>query len=200
MKHAPLHAPSLEVSNPQVVAISLYLLGGDARVLDAEDIAIKTRDMFPGRFAWRKYADQVNLEAVKRELSRATEVKHGALIKGSRKHGWLLTEAGVRFAREAEGWGVVGQGRAPSPGHRDRVWLARERTRMLSSPAYQKFIDDRADEIKPEDAEDFFHLDPYVRGAVRETKLQKIRSSFVDDSQLGPAIKNIEGRLPRHEQ
>ena len=41
----------------------MYLLGGETRRVDTEDIAVKANELAPGRFAWKKYPDQINLEA-----------------------------------------------------------------------------------------------------------------------------------------
>ncbi|MFZ0829061.1 MAG: hypothetical protein WAO02_16730 [Verrucomicrobiia bacterium] len=46
------------LSNHEIVTLAVYLLGGDSKRIDTEDIAVKANELAPGRFNWRKYRDQ----------------------------------------------------------------------------------------------------------------------------------------------
>ena len=48
----------------ELITLSMYRLGGDAKSLDIEDIAMEASRISPDTFAWRKYKDQINLELV----------------------------------------------------------------------------------------------------------------------------------------
>jgi hypothetical protein len=45
------------LSNHEIVTLAVYLLGGDSKRIDTEDVAVKSNELAPGRFTWRKYAD-----------------------------------------------------------------------------------------------------------------------------------------------
>ena len=90
-----------ETPQVEVVTLAVYLLGGDQRAIDTEDVAIEAHRLAPGRFAWRKYPDQVNLELVRVYLSDAKKPAKGEWLEGSGKDGWSLTPAGLRWAKEA---------------------------------------------------------------------------------------------------
>src|SRR4051794_12358128 len=87
-----------ELANHEVVTLAVYLLGGDRGAVGTEDVAKKANELAPGRFTWRKYKDQINLEVVRVYLSDAKKKAKGAYLIGSGNTGWSLSEAGLRFA------------------------------------------------------------------------------------------------------
>ena len=87
-----------ELANYEIVVLAAYLVGGRFRHVDTEDVAVQANKIAPGRFNWRKYKDQINIENLRAFLSDAKKPKYGVYIIGSGKAGWLLTEAGVAFA------------------------------------------------------------------------------------------------------
>ena len=38
------------LSNHEIVTLAAYLLGGDSKRIDTEDVAVKTNEIAPGRF------------------------------------------------------------------------------------------------------------------------------------------------------
>lgn len=182
-----------ELTNTEIVTLAVYLLGGEARAIDVEDIAIKVNELAPGRFSWRKYKDQINLDSVRRRLSQA-KTEEGYL-GGSGTDGWLLTEAGLAFAKKkAEAVPGFDLGRETlSP--RERQWRRRERVRMLSSSACMKFDAGREKEITDKDAAAFFRLDDYVRGEARDRKVARIVNVFGDDPELGSLVSSLAERV-----
>ena len=91
---------SKSLSNYEIVTLAAYLLGGGSLTVDIEDIAIKANEIAPGRFAWRKYPNQINIDHVGSALREAKKPKNGSLLLGSSKEGWLLTEQGLAFAED----------------------------------------------------------------------------------------------------
>ncbi len=178
---------SREPSNHQIVVIATYLVGGDAQRVDTEDIAVKASEIAPRRFTWRKYPEQINIEAVRKRLWDACKPDKGGYILGSEKDGWLLTEAGVRFARKSA---KTFAGSRKRLSLRERTWLRSERDRLLSSDAFLKYKD-REGSITKRDAEGFFRIDNYVNAEARERKLLRIVNAFGDDSELGPAVRRF---------
>lgn len=59
------------LTQAELVTVAVYLLGGELRKIDTEDTAMKAHEIAPGRFAWRKYPGQINLELVRVALSDA---------------------------------------------------------------------------------------------------------------------------------
>ena len=54
--------PTIEdLRNPELVTLVVALLGGDLTYVDHEDIAVKSDELVPGRFSWRKYAGRIDL-------------------------------------------------------------------------------------------------------------------------------------------
>ena len=56
------------LSNHQIVVIAAYLVAGDSKRADTEDIAVKANQIAPGRFSWRKYPRQINIDTVRKRL------------------------------------------------------------------------------------------------------------------------------------
>lgn len=71
------------LSSHEIVTLAVFLFGGDSRCIDTEDIAVKANEIAPGRFTWRKYRDQINIEQVRAFLSDAKKAKNGAYLSGS---------------------------------------------------------------------------------------------------------------------
>lgn len=76
---------SRDLSNYQIVVIAAYLVGGDARRVDTEDIAVKANEIAPRRFSWRKYPEQINIDTVRKRLWDACKPDKGAYILGSER-------------------------------------------------------------------------------------------------------------------
>ena len=91
--------PKTKFANHELVTLSLFLLGGDAGPVDLEHIAVKANALAPGRFAWRNYPSQINIKNVDAFLWDAKKPKNGGYVLNSGKDEWLLTVAGVTFAR-----------------------------------------------------------------------------------------------------
>lgn len=182
---------SAQLANHEVVVLAAYLVGGRFRRVDTEDVAVKASEIAPGRFTWRKYRDQINMEHVRVFLSVAKKPKYGAYLIGSGNEGWLLTEAGVDFAQRHVGTlNNMDLSRVRLKA-KEKVWAARERHRMLASEAYRKFADGCLNTVTAQEAERFFRLDEYVVGKARQARLQRVINFFGDDPDLGSAIQAL---------
>ena len=190
---------SNELSNHEIVTLAVFLLGGDKKRIDTEDIAVKANELAPGRFTWRKYLDQINIENVRAFLSDAKKQKNQALLHGAGKDGWILTEAGLAFsAKRVKDLGLVDLSRR-AMSMKERNWGRRERERMLSSDAYAKFESGHPEEITLQEAESFFRVDAYVVGDARAEKVLRAINWFGEDKELGPLIRILEARLSQGE-
>jgi hypothetical protein len=181
-----------ELANHEVVTLAVYLLGGEREPVDTEDVAKRANEIAPGRFTWRKYKDQINLEVVRVYLSDAKKKAKGEYLIGSGNTGWSLSEAGLAFAREHAG--AVETLVAAEPRRnvgQDRVRQQRERARLLATEAYAKIAAGRPNDLTRRDAESFFRIDSYVQGEARRRRIATIANAHGDDPELGPVIEQL---------
>jgi len=176
-----------DLANHEIVTIALLLCGGDARTVDTEDIAVKANEIAPGRFAWRKYPDQINIDTVRKRLWDARKENKGTLVRGTERDGWELTENGVRFARKARS--QLGNANITArTSLKERRFVRAEKLRMLETEAYAKFSSGYQSSITARDAERFFRIDDYVLGEDRDKKVARSLNLLGNDRQLGPLV------------
>jgi hypothetical protein len=84
-----------ELANHEVVVLAAYLAGAQKISADTKDIAIKASQLAPGRFCWRKYKDQINIDTVRKRLWDATKEDKGAYLIGSERTGSANGEVGT---------------------------------------------------------------------------------------------------------
>jgi hypothetical protein len=179
------------IANDKIVVLAAYLAGGAQRLVDTEDIAIKANDLAPGRFSWRKYPDQINIESVRKRLYDAAKASKGGLISGGEKEGWLLTSEGLHFCSKNEKLFAEGLEYSPRLSAKERTWQTRERSRLLNETAYTKWKKGETDIITLQEAEKFFAIDDYIKGEVRKNRLQRTSKVFRGDKDLEDAIAAI---------
>lgn len=175
------------LTRPEAATLALFALGGDQEAIGTEDVAVRVAEVAPGMFAWQKYRDRIDKELVRVALSDA-RLKVGYVI-GSHAKGWMLTPAGLKFAKASADRG----GDASSPERRrpqDRQ-LERERIRLLTSEAFSGFQNGGIESVSSDEADAFFRLNVYVRGEGRERKIARIENQFGDDPDLGEAVRAL---------
>lgn len=178
------------LANHEVVTIVVYLLRGQLSAIDTEDIAIKAAEIAPGRFSWRKYPDQINLDAVRKRLWDACREDKGGYLVGSEKDGWRVTEKGVEFASgKLEGLGL--QGAQMPMTLREKQWRGRERERMLASEAFNVFEEGNVEELTKSDAYSFFRIDEHVGKEARRARVERALVFFGDDEDLGSLVRKL---------
>lgn len=191
---------NLQPSQVEIVTLAVFLLGGDQHVVDTEDVAVRASQLAPGRFSWRKYADQINLELIRVFLSDAKKRGSGALLAGSGRTGWTLTTAGQEWIQR-RGQAFLGSDlrRARKDKRADSViegrWR-RERTRILASPAWWKWNSERVSVSKRE-AEDVFRIDAYAQGRIRDLKIGRLREMFLEDVELNEFVQAMARMVAR---
>ncbi len=199
MRPRKLTPQSLEVtasfSNHEIVTLAVFLLGGRSLHVDTEDVAMKANEIAPGRFTWRKYPEQVNLELIRVYLSDAKKREKGEYLIGSGTDGWLLTEAGFRFARKAIKRLPQADLSRPVVGAKEKKWRRSERARLLASEALQKFLRYGMAAISPQEAATFFRIDDYVVGQLKEEKISRILNAFGDDAKIGEAVRQFANKV-----
>jgi hypothetical protein len=177
------------VSNVELVTLAVFLVGGDKNEVDTEDIAIKVNELAPGRFTWRKYKDQINIELVRAFLSDAKKPKNGGYLRGTGTAGWLLTDDGLKFAQDS----VASLGVPSNPVERlspaERRRRRHEQSRVLASEAFRKYAAGEFDDVSQRDASEVFRLNEYIVGDPRRVKVQKLLNVLGDDKDVGEALR-----------
>ena len=87
------------MTNPQVAVLALYSLGGATARQHQEDVAVKCYELAPRRFSWERH-DYPDIDRAGGALRDGKKAKNGALVTGDKRIGWLLTPAGIDWARE----------------------------------------------------------------------------------------------------
>jgi len=174
-----------------MVVLATYLAGGRNSYADTEDIAVKANEISPGRFTWRKYKEQINIDTVRKRLWDASKLEKGGYLVGSERDGWLLTRAGLKFCEK--NLKAIEHGTAHKERYtkRERSWFDKEKIRMLAEPAYRKLLAGNSKGITPVEAERFFRVDDYVVGEARKTKIQRAVAAFQSDPDLAKVIKKL---------
>jgi hypothetical protein len=175
--------------NHELVVLAAYLAGAQSASVDTEDIAIKASILAPGRFSWRKYKDQINIDTVRKRLWDATKADKGGYLIGSEKQGWRLTKVGFDFARrEIATASLETSTKSRRSSQVERTAKTRETKRMLREDAFVKFSRGQTSEITKSDAERFFRIDDYVTGKARAAKIERFRIMVSDNQALTLAI------------
>jgi hypothetical protein len=186
---------SAKLSNQEIVTIAVFIASQGSHRVETEDVAMEANRLAPGRFTWRKYKDQIDLEAVRKRLWDARRPDKGGFLVGSNREGWSLTQKGLIFARNAAG-SLNGLNL-----HRDRTslketqWLAAERRRLLATDAFRKYRSGGAEAVAVSDAEHFFRLDEYATGPERERRIVRLVGAFSDDRRLGKAVHQLAAKI-----
>lgn len=184
-----------KLANHQLVVVAAYLVGAQSTSADTEDIAVKVNELAPGRFSWRKYKDQINIDTVRKRLWDATKPEKGSLLIGTEKVGWRLTKAGFDFARKHIRSGPLVQPMKARASQAERTAKSREIKRMLGEGAFQKIKEGREAEITRSDAERFFRLDDYVTGKARIAKIERFRIIASANTELLSAIEILSTKV-----
>ncbi|MDX8411268.1 MAG: hypothetical protein R8K46_05270 [Mariprofundaceae bacterium] len=183
------------LSNHEIVTLATYLIGGDSCYVDTEDIAIKTNELAPGRFTWQKYKDQINLEAVRKRLWDARSKEKGTYLLGSAKKGWMLTEAGLKFASQHINTISHIDISRQNIDSKERKWRQAEKARLLSSDAFSKLQTGAVSIVTKREAEAFFRIDDYVTGDARQQKILRIKNIFGKDPDLGETVMQLASKI-----
>jgi hypothetical protein len=192
MKKLPEKRLTKDPSQMEVVTLAVHLLGGAQRAIDTEDVAVQAHRLAPGRFAWKKYPEQINLELIRVYLSDAK--MKGKLVLGSGRTGWRLTQKGLKWAEQAaRETGPVDTSRSRAAlrsGSVDEQRWRRERSRVVSSGAWTEWQTGNRD-ISTAEAKEVFRIDSYARGDLREAKITRLRSLFTEDGEIAPFLDHL---------
>jgi len=174
------------LSNSEIVVIAASRVGAAGLHADTEDIAVKANEIGPGRFTWKKYPEQINIDTVRKRLWDAR--KRGHLV-GSERAGWLLTETGATFARQYRR--SLGAEKTTRLSLNERKWRRMEKARLLTTDAHRKFRSGEISHITVREAQGFFRIDAYVGKSAIEDKILRVLNAFSDDCEIGPTVRYV---------
>ena len=184
--------PITDLSNSEIVVIAAFRTGAAGLHADTEDIAVKANEIGPGRFTWKKYPDQINIDTVRKRL---WDARNRGYLVGSERDGWLLTEVGTEFARQYKR--SLGAEKATRLSLNERKWRKLEKLRLLTTAAHLKFKSGYSSDITAREAQGFFRIDAYVGKSAIEDKILRILNAFSDDDEIGPTVKHVASLVRR---
>jgi len=191
MNKSPQKDLTYFTSQKDIAVLSVYLLGGDSKAVDTEDIAVKCHKLAPSLFSWKKYNDQINIETVRITLSDCKKKKNGALLVGSGREGWRLSTKGVEWV-STRGKVLLSKKKFKvnanrlSAGSIDTVRKKREEKRLLSSSAWNSWKETKS--IAQKDVKSLFRIDEYTTDKMMEIKIVRMKTLFKDDKEISPFI------------
>jgi hypothetical protein len=161
--------------------------------VDTEDVAIEAHKLALGRFSWRKYPEQINLELVRVALSDAKFGKE-AMLTGSGRTGWMLSPSGLAWARKHSKKLLrvdLDRRRDESrAGSVDEQRWRRERKRITATVAWNKWRKGNA-AVTPREAAEVFRIDSYAVGSMKMAKITRIMGLLAEEGELGPFLTRM---------
>jgi len=169
-----------ELSNPEILTLAVYLLGGTTSPVDLENAAIEAFKIAPKKFSWINYEDRIDLRIVQYALQDAAKSKTHYL-KGSSKYGYMLTQTGLNWARQFnEKKQITTTSRKMSPSD----LILKEKIRLKSTRAYQKFIASEKEKITIMEFREFTRVNDYFPKQIKDQRYEKIENTVREDDNL----------------
>lgn len=177
--------------NQDLVVLALYELNGDDSPVELEHIAYKVSALAPGRFNWRHYPEQIDIERVRVRLSDNKKAEHGRRVAGGGKSGWWLTAAGLVWAVKAsKEVSLTAQARPPIDATENRRRNI-ELVRIQNLPAWDKFQSSQLASATLAEAEAVFRLEEYVEGDRRKQIVDRGLNLFSSDEQISEFLQEM---------
>jgi hypothetical protein len=80
----------IDFNNLEIVAVVLFLLGGDTKPVHEEDVAIKCYELFPEKFSWKKYPQFPDKMTPLFALEARRKSENGTIIEGNTRRVFQL--------------------------------------------------------------------------------------------------------------
>ncbi len=184
------------LNNVDYVVIAAFKAGASRGFIDTEDIAKIVSDLVPGKFMWRKYNDQIDLESVRKRLYDSRKEGQGSRMVGSDKQGWSLTSNGLKWIKvnlhiiEALSTNKNGFQIKRVKGKEGQRYKF-EKNRILNSSVHEKFSRGDLDAIVLREINDLFRVDEYTTELQTENRISKILDLFFDDEYMFTMLTTI---------
>ncbi len=191
------------LSNRDVAVYALEMLGGEAHLVDTEDVALQCWLLFPAKFSWKKYPEYPDSEPGRSGLFDAAKRQYGALVTGSKDGGWMLTPSGKAWLEAKREWleaelrAHATVGRYPVAGRvrRNPSIADNEMGRLRTTRAYSKFTSNEAQHIELEDFFQFMKVSQYMPVEKYQANLRAIRILVSNDPGLQELVAELDARF-----
>lgn len=168
-----------ESTKKDVVVLALSQCEGATSSVDTEDVAVTAYRIAPQLFCWRKYADQVDIDAVRTTLRHAAEESEPR-VAGSIRTGWSLTGAGAKWV--AANRSVSAPSTRPNVNRAETAASAAESTRLRASRAFDAWR--KGEAVAEEEAAGVFRIDVYTSVQERHVRIARVRERVATDNEL----------------
>lgn len=162
-------------SKKDVVVAVVAAHGGATAVVDTEDVAVGAHRMAPALFSWRKYPEQIDLDAVRVALRHASEERPPRITGGVRA-GWSLAPAGVDWTRRTPPGGGFTESRSGT--RRESAYAAAEQSRLQKQPSFTAWRSGGS--LSRRASESIFRIDGYSTRQERELQVHRLRELIQD--------------------
>jgi len=173
-----------ELSNHQIVTIVVALLGGDADHIDREDIAIKADELATGKFNWRKYPNRIDLDAIGVALRDAKKAKNSSLVVGSNIRGWMLSSNGLKWLVALNQSKDLVEFSFENLISKIFDSLISEQKRLLSTNAYNLFLQGKKIDITKLDFFEFTRTNEYFKTKANERRYTIVENAIINHTDL----------------
>jgi hypothetical protein len=177
---------SRTLTNKQLVVVALYYLGAAERAIDTEDLAMKMAELAPGKFRWKKYPEQINLDAVRLSAKHALE-ENPPYVVGGIRNGWMLTPEGIEWC-----FLMLGQTLIESDVNSGRSVLATVR----STDCWRKWERGEQGLITVYDVRRLLKVDEYTTPRRRRERIQAVRNAAGSDQDLDALVTYLAATYP----
>lgn len=161
--------------------LALFDLGGSVRPVGTEDVAMRAAQVAPRAFRWKRYPEQVHLEAVRLALKAGKE-HSPPLAVGTVRQGWQLTPEGVQACESV-------RGTPPA--------LLQEETRRVShSPAFRTWQGRGAVAVTKTELLDLLRVDEYFPEARRRERVIALLNAVRGNPELESFAAEMRERYP----
>lgn len=176
-------------NNRECVLIALFHLGGEQHAIETEDLAMQVAQLAPSRFRWKKYPEQIDLEAV---CSAAKSLSRGAspLVVGAKRDGWMLTRPGIAWciaSKQKRAVALSLSGMEIDP-----------RLLLRQTEAFRKY--QSREPLSVHDLRQFLRIDDYSSKRRRRERIQAVLNAAGDDTELRGLIEYTRTLYPEEWQ
>jgi hypothetical protein len=180
-----------ELNNAEILTLVVYLLDGTITPVDLEDAAIEAFKLAPKKFSWIKYDDRIDLRIVEYGLRSACR-PNMKYLKGSNKHGYMLTQAGFEWAKKIA---MKDQSTFTARKSSPMDLIEKEKARLLKTTALEKFTNGEKDKITISDFREFARVNDYFPEHLRKQRYDKIDNVVKDDRELKNVWKFLKSKF-----
>lgn len=180
-----------ELSNAEILTLVVYLLDGTVTPVDLEDAAIEAFKLAPKKFNWIKYDDRIDLRIIEYGLRSACR-PNMKYLKGSNKHGYMLTEAGLEWVQKVA---TKDQSTFTARKSSPTDLIEREKNRLLNTTAFEKFTNGEGEKITIVDFREFTRVNDYFPEHLRKQRYDRIENVVKDDTALRNLWKFLKSKF-----